>query len=430
MKKTIITDFFTTLSRKHFFKSLSFLTIRILSIRTGKYNLKLEKKILDYLNLRESKIISFYNARSALYHCFKLIGIKKDDEIVINSYNCISVVNSVIQSGAIPIYAEIDKKNLSFDTELLESKITENTKAIVIQHTFGKSAQIKKIKEIVSKYNLVVIEDCSHSLGSKYDDLKHGSFFDFAIYSTGRDKVISGVNGGFLVINNTEYFKNISKIKKNLILPPKKLVLKNLAYNILGSISLKTYDFFGLGKAIIHISRKSGLINEILDENEKECNNSDLNYLLPNSLAAIALYDIHRIFFYQRDREEISNFYDANLESTYFKPLFKELVIETLNYFRYPILFKSVEIKNDFYNYMRKNKVILGHTWSDSNIVPKGTSNEITMYKGDCEVAEDIASKILFLPNNKNVTKKDLKRIMDLIEEYEFLNIENSSLAE
>jgi len=81
--------------------------------------------------------------------------------------------------------------------------------------------------------------------------------------------------------------------------------------------------------------------------------------MLPNSLAALALYDMHRIFFYQRDREEIATFYDENIENNYFKPVFRKLVIETLNYFRYPILFKSEEIMEDFYNYMKSNKILL-----------------------------------------------------------------------
>lgn len=425
MKKIIITDFFTTLSKKHFLKSLAFLTYKLHFIRKWKYNEKIEKKLLDYLNLRESRIISFYNARSALFHCLKMIWIKKDDEIIINSYNCISVVNSIIQAKGTPIYAEIDKKTLSFDLELLESKITNKTKVVIIQHTFWKSAPINKIKEIIEKYNLIVIEDCSHSLWSKYDDLKHGSFFDFSIFSTWRDKVISWVNGWFLVINNEEYFKKISNIKKNLILPPISLVCKNLTYNIVWMLSLKTYSFFWLWKAIIYFSRKLWIINEILEKEEKDCNNEDLNYMLPNSLAALALYDMHRIFFYQRDREEIATFYDENIENNYFKPVFKELVIETLNYFRYPVLFKSEEIMEDFYDYMKSNKVLLWRTWTGSNIVPVWSNLENAMYKSDCLIAEEIANKILFLPNNKNINKKDLRRILNLIDTYVYIKHDN-----
>lgn len=414
MKKTLIAEFFTTISKNHFSKSLAFMTYKSYQIRNWKWVSKIENKILDYLNLHDSKIISFYNARSALFHGLKMIWIKKDDEIIVNWYTCISVINSVIQAKATPIYAEIDKKTLSIDYELLESKVTEKTKAIIIQHTFWKSANIKKIKEIAQNHNLLIIEDCAHSLWSKFDDLKHGSFWDLAIFSTGRDKVISGVNGWFLVINNEEYFKKIDKIKESLIDLPLKTIYQNLFYNVVWFLSLRTYRFFWLWKMIIFTARKLHLINEILEKKEKQCDNNNLYYKLPNSLATLALDDLHLIFFYQKDREEISLYYEQNLDSNYFKSAFVEWKNEVLNYFRYPIIFKSKETKDEFYNYMKSYKVILWNSWSDTNIAPIWSNLEKAKYTWDCLLSEEIASKILFLPNNKNIKLKHAKIIVKL----------------
>lgn len=414
MKKTLIAEFFTTTSKNHFLKSLSFMTYKSYQIRNWKWIVKMENKLLDYLNLHDSKIISFYNWRSAIFHALKMIWIKKDDEVIINWYTCISVVNSVIQAKATPIYAEIDKKTLSIDYELLEDKINEKTKAIILQHTFWKSANVKKIREIATKYNLPIIEDCAHSLWSKYDDLKHGSFWDFSIFSTWRDKVISWVNWWFLVINNPDYFKKIDKVKESLIDLPILTIYKNLFYNVVWFLANKTYRFFWLWKIIIFISRKLHLINEILENKEKHCENKDLNYKLPNSLASLALDDLHLIFFYQKDREEISLYYEENLDSNYFKSAFIEWKNEILNYFRYPIIFKSKETKDDFIKYMKKYKVIVWNSWSDINIAPIWSNIVKSKYMWDCPLSEDIASKILFLPNNKNIKIKHAKVIVKL----------------
>lgn len=418
MKKTLITESFTTISKNHLKKSIIFLTYKLPFLRKWKYISRLEDKLLDYLNLFDSKIISFYNARSALYHALKLIWVKKDDEIIINWYNCISVINSVIQAKCKPIYAEIDKKNLSIDTEFLEQKINSKTKAIIVQHTFWKSASIKKIKEIAEKYNLPIIEDCAHSLWSKYCDLKHWSYWDFAIFSTWRDKVISWVNGWFLVINNKEYFKNISRVKNSLILPPRFLVIKNLLYNIIWFIAFYTYNLLWLWKILIFLSRKLWLINQILDKKERNCNNNKLNYMLPNSLACIALDDLNRIFFYQKDREYISKYYDENIDSNYIKPLFSEDKNEILNYFRYPIIFKTKELKDDFYKYMKTYKIILWKSWSNTNIAPIWSNIKKSMYNWDCPLAEDIANRILFLPNNKHIRLKHANKIVELINSF------------
>ena len=113
MKKIIFAENFTTLEKSHFYSSLSFLTYRIFSIRKWKYKLKLENKFLDYFWAYDKKIVSFYNARTAVFQLLNNLWFKSKDEVIINSYNCISVVNSIIQSGLTPIYIEIDKENLS-----------------------------------------------------------------------------------------------------------------------------------------------------------------------------------------------------------------------------------------------------------------------------------------------------------------------------
>ena len=70
----------------------------------------IENKLLKFLNLENSKIISFYNWRSAIYHWIKLLWIweNKDDEILTQAFSCISVSNSIIQSWATPIYCDVD----------------------------------------------------------------------------------------------------------------------------------------------------------------------------------------------------------------------------------------------------------------------------------------------------------------------------------
>lgn len=418
MRKIVFTEFFTTLTLKHFTESLKFITYKIFYLRKWNSILKLEKYLLDFLWLKDSKIISFYNWRTALYHTLKLIWTKKKDEIIINWYNCISVSNSIIQAKWIPIYCDIKKTNFWIDTGVLEKKITKKTKAIVIQHTFWKTPDLKNILKIAKQNNILIIEDCAHSLWSIYEWKKHWSFWDFAIFSTWRDKVISWINGGFLVINNKDFFKKTTKEIKKIKLPNRWLVIKNHLYNILWFISLKTYNLFWLWKVIIFLSRKLNLIVEVLSKSEKICKNKNLNFILPNSLASLALNDFWNIEKYINHRRVLYEYYFENIKSKYCKIPFFENKNETVNAFRAPLIFKNKKIKDIFYKYMKNNWFIFWNSWSDSNIAPKSSSKKGALYLDNCKIAEDIAGRLLLIPNHDNVSIDQAKYITDLINNF------------
>jgi dTDP-4-amino-4,6-dideoxygalactose transaminase len=96
-----------------------------------------------------------------------------------------------------------------------------------------------------------------------------------------------------------------------------------------------------------------------LDSKEKRCENADLYYSLPNSLAKLALDDLKNIKEYEKKRKEIAKYYDENLKFKYFKKAFEEDKNEKLNYFRYAIVFKNEKEAGEFYSYMRKNGVLV-----------------------------------------------------------------------
>ncbi|MDP2090845.1 MAG: aminotransferase class I/II-fold pyridoxal phosphate-dependent enzyme [Candidatus Gracilibacteria bacterium] len=419
LKNTIISEFFTTVNFTIFLQTIGFLTYKLPFIRYGNNVAELENELLSYIGNPNSKIISFYNARSAIYHALKIIDLKNTDEVIVSGYNCVSVSNVVIQSGAKIIYSDIDETNLGLCIDSLEKNITLNTKAIIVQHTFGKPANIKEIVALARNKNILIIEDCAHSLGSSIDGVKLGSFGDFSVFSTGRDKVISGVTGGFLIINNNRYIDKLEQVKSIQIMPSIILTFQNLLYNISAYKSYKLYDFFGLGKMIIYLSRKFKFITEILTVNEKKCSFTDFNYKLPNSLAYLAKKQLHKINDINNHRIALSDYYDKNINNKYFKPLFTIIKSENNNYFRYPIILESEEVKEELYIYMKKNNILLGNTWSKTNIVPYGTNLDDAKYiAGSCPVSEDISKRILNLPNHTLITIEDADKIIQLLNNF------------
>lgn len=418
-KKILISEFFTTISFKQALDSVYLLSFWIKKLEYWKEIKKIEYELLSYLGNRKSKILSIYNWRSAIYHILKSLKLSNLDEVIISWYTCISVSNAVIQSGVKLIYSDINKKTLWLDVNKLVNNITKNTKVIIIQHTFWKASNILPIIQLAKENNILIIEDCAHSLWSTHNWKHLWTFWDFSIFSTWRDKVISSVTGWFLVINNKKYFKNIEKIKIQLKIPSKWLIIQNLLYNIVWYKSYIFYNIFKIWKIIIYISRKLNIITEILSNNEKKCNYNNFNYMLPNSLAYLALKQIKELDRLSNNRIIISEYYNSKITNKKIEILFKKQNNEINNYFRFPILLKTTKIKIELYNYMKNNDILLWNTWSWINIVPIWSDLHNAKYiNWSCPISEDISKRILTLPNHKLISIKDMKIIVQLLNDF------------
>lgn len=413
-KKTLIAHFFTTINFKIAFRSFLILINPFFwnKLVDWKYIKICEDKLLKYLWVENSKIISFYNARSAIHNALKLIWINSWDEIIIQAYTCVSVPNAIIQAWWKPIYCDIDE-TLNLDINLIEKSITNKTKAIITQNTFWNPANLEKILEICEKYNLVLIEDCAHSLWSEINGKKVWTFWDLSIFSTWRDKVISTVTWWFLVINNSKYFDKIEKIKSNLKAISKTLAIRNIMYNLTAYKAYKLYNFFKLWRLIIYLSRKLNLITEILTSSEKRCEFKDLNYKLPNCLAYLWTFEIDKIDEYNNHRIEIAKIYKENLKS-----------INLLNtkennkniYFWFPIL---VENAKELLNHCKQNNVLLWNYWNWWVIIPIWTDLEKAWYiDWSCPNAEELCKQVLTLPNHSLITKKEVEKVIKILNDY------------
>ena len=113
-------------------------------------------------------------------------------------------------------------------------------------------------------------------------------------------------------------------------------------------------------------------------------------------------------------------YYDELLENKNFKPLFSRIDWERNNYFRYPIIVKDETTKEKIYNYMRENNIILGKSWSGTNIVPLGTDIKNARYiPWSCPVSEDVSKRILTLPNHYLVSLNEITKVVQLLNNFE-----------
>ena len=171
----------------------------------GPFQHKVEKIIEK--KIRSQSISLTQSCTHALEIATILLNIKKGDEIIVPSYGYVSLCNSIVLRGGIPIFAEVNPKNLNIDPDDIERKITKKTKAIYIIHYAGNSCDLEKIIKIKNKYNLYLVEDAAHAFLGKYNDKFLGTLGDIGVFSFHETKNITGGQAGCISINNKKFLR-------------------------------------------------------------------------------------------------------------------------------------------------------------------------------------------------------------------------------
>lgn len=157
--------------------------------------------------------ISMSSGTAALHASLILSKVSSGDEVITTSMTAEPTNITILQVGAIPVFADVDPNSGNVDPSSIESKITNKTKAIIVVHYAGIPVRLKEISAIARKYDLALIEDCAHALGAMYDKRGVGNLSDFAIYSFQAIKHMTTVDGGFLAIKNEKLLRDAKKFR-------------------------------------------------------------------------------------------------------------------------------------------------------------------------------------------------------------------------
>ncbi len=150
------------------------------------------------------KVLLTNSATDALEMAALLLGFKAGDEIIMPSYTFSSTANAFVLRGAIPVFVDVDPKTMNIDTELLESAITANTRAILVVHYAGASSDMSFVQSLCRERDLFLIEDAAQALLSRYEGQHLGTFGDLACISFHATKNVVSGEGGALLVNRSE----------------------------------------------------------------------------------------------------------------------------------------------------------------------------------------------------------------------------------
>jgi dTDP-4-amino-4,6-dideoxygalactose transaminase len=120
--------------------------------------------------------ISVANGTDAIYVVLRMLGIGAGDEVITVANSWISTSETISQTGATPVFVDIEPDYFNIDVDQIEEKVTENTKAIIPVHLFGQPAKIDAVMKVAEAHDLYVIEDTAQAHFAEYDDQRVGTF--------------------------------------------------------------------------------------------------------------------------------------------------------------------------------------------------------------------------------------------------------------
>lgn len=175
-------------------------------IAQGPKVIEFEEEFAKYVGAKYG--IATNSGTSALHVALLAAGIGEGDEVITTPFTFAATGNSILYTGAKPVFVDIDPETFTLDPSKIEDAITENTKAIMPVQLYGQSADMDAIMKIAKGNDLIVIEDAAQAHGAEYDGVKVGNLGDMACFSFYPTKNMTTSEGGMITTNNEEFAQN------------------------------------------------------------------------------------------------------------------------------------------------------------------------------------------------------------------------------
>ena len=179
----------------------------------GEHVAAFEKSLEQYLGVKYCIAVS--SGTASLHLILVALGIGKGDEVIVPAFSYIATANVVELVGAKPIFVDIQINTFNIDPEKIAEKISNRTKAIIIVHEFGLSADTKKIKMLCDEKNISLIEDAACALGAKEGEIYSGTSGIAGSFSFHPRKAITSGEGGAIVTNCIELAKKVKSLRNH-----------------------------------------------------------------------------------------------------------------------------------------------------------------------------------------------------------------------
>lgn len=337
----------------------------------------LEKEIAKYTNTAGTVVVS---SGTAALHCAYSTVPLKGNEVITSPMTFVSTASTAVIQGAKIVFSDIDASTGNIDPDDVESCISSKTRFVTCVDYAGNPSPIEELKKITTRKNILLIEDASHALGTKYFNKMIGSQSDMTIFSFFPTKNITSGEGGAIVSNNLELLDRARSFKMH------------------GLVRDKKYQRYP---------------NE--GDWHQEVHKFGLNYRLSEIHAALALSQLSRIEQFKRIRKDIFDYYKAAFANISEIELPKEIKNSDPFWHLFPIQVPK-EIRKKLFNYLRSNGIVV-----QVNYIPvywHPVFQDMGYKKGLCPNAEEFYRREISLPLHTKLNREDLEYIVECIHKF------------
>jgi len=175
---------------------------------TGQECRLFEKEFADWCGTTYA--VALANGTLALDIALKVLGIKAGDEVIVTPRTFIASVSCIVNVGAIPIFADVDRDSGNITSETIAKVITTKTKAIICVHLAGWPCDMDPIMSLANLHGIKVIEDCAQAHGALYKGRSVGSIGHIGAWSFCQDKIMTtGGEGGVVTTNDESLWRTM-----------------------------------------------------------------------------------------------------------------------------------------------------------------------------------------------------------------------------
>lgn len=334
----------------------------------GEQGEKFEKEFSKFIGSRYCAGLN--SGLDALILAFRALGIREGDEVIVPANTYIASVLGITENGATPVFVEPDKY-YNLDASKIEEKITEKTKAILVVHLYGQTAEMVNIKSIADKYKLYLVEDCAQSHGACFEGKVTGTWGDIGCFSFYPTKNIGAFGDSGAIVTDDE------------VLYEKIRMLRNY-----GSRVKYQNEILGVNSRLDEI--QAALLSVKLEHYQEL--RAEREAIATEYLKGITnpLVELPKI---RENAEHVWHLFVVRVdERDKFQKYLSDVGISTQIHYPFP-------------PHLAKAYEYLGHM------------------QGDLKITEKYASNVISLPLYEGMTNKEIQYVIDMINEYQEMSV-------
>lgn len=347
-------------------------------ITTGPKVEEYEQALASFVEAKHAVAVN--SGTSALDIAYAALDLPAGSEVITTPFTFAATSNMIIENKMLPVFVDIETDTFNIDSQKIEEKITDKTKAIAFVDYAGHPCNIKAIKEIAEKHDLFLIEDAAHALGAEFEGRKVGTFADITEFSFHPVKHITTGEGGACTTNNEELAQKMKLLRNH--------GMDKEAKERFGPNAGWAYDIKELGK----------------------------NYRITDFQCALGISQLKRLDEFVKKREELARIYNEEFSSNdLITPQATNQNVKHSWHLYTVLLDKSID-RDRFFSEMRKKEIGVNVHYIPLYRFTYYKEN-FDFRKEDFPVTEDVFSRIITLPLFPQMNGEDGKRVVSTVKE-------------